>query len=751
MAESDFSEDANVVVIPVDDSLSDGKKETWPLNDPKYKYRAVDDTKWREALAEMWIEDTGAKEEGVAYILEKLPEGYRIFDRPRGTDHTTRDAFLFGHPSGSYFQSRATFIVHFRWLMSERINPCKCKLCIKPPKSLKPAKPAKIQPVAAYQAVSSRLSTGGFKQPRIRRTRAELAAGLSPEEAMAKRAAPPKDADRNSFILGPNGAEGPDYWRAWILQLKNQFPDPVEIEVNQPLNKNWVFGKDLLDSCFLQLGLDATFTPRRGETVLWTREMDGTLEWNRETRTYQVLGYDGTWKGTPQWQAGIITQTPVSDDKVIYPADIRDLTSEDSLANVTNTGFRVECVPDPIADDKSFSKHASYVPLKCIKPMNSWEIFLDKVPREKWHPTVEFALTTTSSFSLLHHQWFRGTWPNARVHSKGVWVGHELLAVKDTIRLKPFRLTIEDLEDHDKANTASHKVTDVMTIKDIWLEWTDCIDDPDREAYAKMATVWIQGQVYTLDKDRLSRPSPFGDSPLEKLTDHEVDSTFNQVGMSEYGDWYRMNGGTTCQITPGSVLGRCYEPVPTKLHFGSFDLDYDLQSVLKARRYSSQVDNRIPEGHIWFFGDNRVETLGLAELNGIEVGPAAELHRQPHRWVSILKINEGIHSPSDVRMADLGETGKKRGRPPKTFEEIGKTSRLVSSGLGLQPDSSVEDEDVELESNSEEGLDKAELTKSIPYKNLSSSESDDKIESGFAAGIQVVIDEDNDEDYTDEE
>ena len=109
------------------------------------------------------------------------------------------------------------------------------------------------------------------------------------------------------------------------------------------------------------------------------------------------------------------------------------------------------------------------------------------------------------------------------------------------------------------------------------------------------------------------------------------------------------------------------------------------------------------------------------------------------------------HSPSDVRMADLGEIGKKKGRPHKTFEEIGKTSRLVSSGLGLQPDSSVEDEDVELESNSEEGLDKAELTKSIPYKNLPSSESDDKIESGFAAGIQIVIDGDNDEDYTDEE
>lgn len=584
----------------------------------------------------------------------------------------------------------------------------------------------------------------------IGRTKAELAAGLSPEEAMARRGAPPKDADRNSFILGPNGPEGPDYWRAWIIQMKNKYPDPVEIEVKQPLNKNWVFGKDLLDSCFLQLGLDATFTPRKGETVLWVREMDGTLEWNSDTRIYQVRGYDGTWKGTPQWQAGIITQTTVSDDKIIYPADIRDLTSEDSLTNVTNTGFRVECLPDPIADDKSFSKHAGYVPLKCIKPMNSWEIFLDKVPREKWHPTVEFALTSTSSFSLLHHQWFRGTWPNARVHSKGVWVGHELLAVKDTIRLKPFRLTIKDLESHDKADTVYCQVTEVMTIKDIWLEWTDCIDDPDGEGYAKKATVWIQGQVYTLDKDRLSRFSPYGDKPLEKLTDHDVDCAFNQVGMSEYGDWYRMNGGKTCQITPGSVLGRCYEPVPTKLHFGSFNLDYDLQSVLKARQYSSQVDSRIPEGHTWFFGDNRVETLGLAELNGIEVGPAAEVHQQPHRWASILKINEGIQSPGDIRTADLGETGKKRRRPPKTFEDIGKTSRLVSSGLGLQPDSSVDDDDDESESNSEDGLDKGELTKPIPYKNLSESD-DDKIESGYAAGIRIVIDDDNDEDYTGEE
>jgi hypothetical protein len=131
------------------------------------------------------------------------------------------------------------------------------------------------------------------------------------------------------------------------------------------------------------------------------------------------------------------------------------------------------------------------------------------------------------------------------------------------------------------------------------------------------------------------------------------------------------------------------------------------------------------------------------------------VNQQPERWVSILKINEGIHSdPSDIRIADLGEIGRKKGRPRKEFEEIGKTSRLVSSGLGLQPDSSVEDVGAGLlESNSEDGLDTGQLTKAIPFKNPSPTESDDdKIVSrgDYAAGIQIVIDDEDDDDYTDE-
>lgn len=62
--DADSSDDENVVVIPVPDELSDGREDTWPLKDPNYKYRMLDDTRWRQALAEMWVQRTGAYEQG---------------------------------------------------------------------------------------------------------------------------------------------------------------------------------------------------------------------------------------------------------------------------------------------------------------------------------------------------------------------------------------------------------------------------------------------------------------------------------------------------------------------------------------------------------------------------------------------------------------------------------------------------------------------------------------------------------------
>lgn len=63
-------EEGEEVVLPVPDSLSDGDESTWRLNDPQFQYRMIDDTKWRMALAEKWVEKTGAIEKS---MLNQIP------------------------------------------------------------------------------------------------------------------------------------------------------------------------------------------------------------------------------------------------------------------------------------------------------------------------------------------------------------------------------------------------------------------------------------------------------------------------------------------------------------------------------------------------------------------------------------------------------------------------------------------------------------------------------------------------------
>lgn len=65
--DGELSDDPNIVVIPVEDSKSDGLKSTWPRNgaDSRWVYSIRDDVGWRLGLAQMWVEkQMGAPEEG---------------------------------------------------------------------------------------------------------------------------------------------------------------------------------------------------------------------------------------------------------------------------------------------------------------------------------------------------------------------------------------------------------------------------------------------------------------------------------------------------------------------------------------------------------------------------------------------------------------------------------------------------------------------------------------------------------------
>ena len=64
MSSQDSSEDSNLVTIPVENSLSDGNIDKWPVNDTRWNYRRIDDGFWRDGLAEAWVKETGAFEPG---------------------------------------------------------------------------------------------------------------------------------------------------------------------------------------------------------------------------------------------------------------------------------------------------------------------------------------------------------------------------------------------------------------------------------------------------------------------------------------------------------------------------------------------------------------------------------------------------------------------------------------------------------------------------------------------------------------
>jgi hypothetical protein len=517
----------------------------------------------------------------------------------------------------------------------------------------------------------------------------------------------------------PGDEEGPDYWKIHIIDLKEK--GTLDEKINHPLNMDWAFTHKYLDDYFVRLTLQPAFVPRRGETVLWTPTLDGTLEYNTETQAFEVRAKDGKWLGMPDWRAGVVTQ--VSEEQSSY-LDITHQTKKKQP--ISYSGFRVETLPDPLEDDKSYSLHYKYVPLKCIKPFGAFEHFLWPTPREKLHPSVENAMMTMASYSLLHKVRFHGTWPNARIDCKGIFIGTELIAISDAARLKPFGMKAEDMEDNQGKvkKGLGLTVTDVMVVEQIWLQLDDCNADPNDEQLAKKMVPYIAGKVYTRDPQRLNRIMPFDADPLEKLTPREVDNAFSQVGMRVYGRWYRVAAGKTCVVSPGMILGRCYEPEATFLNFRTFDIDYDLHGILSGRRYSVQTDARIPPGLDFFWGDNRVETLGLATMNGIDVGVAAEQRDDPVRWQAILRILQGSTSETDYRLADLGISKPPRGRPraKKTFSEVRKLSKLVSTGLGAV----TENEDAGegsagpgASTPSDMDLSESELIASIPFREPS--------------------------------
>ncbi|KAJ5124770.1 uncharacterized protein N7515_008595 [Penicillium bovifimosum] len=414
----------------------------------------------------------------------------------------------------------------------------------------------------------------------------------------------------------PTDAEVPDFWRTYVVKLLEN--GEIDEPVREPVSFDSVLAHRWIPRYGMKLSSDPAYLPRCGELVLWICDglEDGSLTLNPATGRHEIPGNDHLRHGVPCWHAGVVTQIPAKD---MHLGDIT--VTPDDQPGLIYSGFRVEALPHPLGNDKSYSKQYAYVPLRNIRPFNAWQIILKDQHWDKWHPSILNAMTVMSSWSVVRKYHIVGKDRNCSIHCKAIFIGSELLAVSDAIRLKP-----EGLEYSDLQQGPVPKITDVMVITKILFQLIDCVDN-DPYQLAKHNGLLISGRVYTNDPSRVRKSCAFHDPTAkdnpQPLTQHQVFTAFRQANMCDYGPWYKMANGEECNVTLDAVVGRCYEPIAADLMFGTRSLEFDLLGVMEGRNWSAQTDLRIPDGMTWFWGECRAETLGVTELLGIECGPSA--------------------------------------------------------------------------------------------------------------------------------
>ena len=444
--------------------------------------------------------------------------------------------------------------------------------------------------------------------------------------------------------------------------------------------------------------------PRIGELVLWCQHFPDDLDLvfdptNGEHRFYSFE--HARFLRHPAWRGGVITTVP-NNAAIDGPIDFPDILSNPNKTTALNrSGFRVEEMPDPNADEnKSASKRYSIVPLRNIRPLGHWQSLLRGIPERKLDPSVKYALTAMTTLSLLDKFKFVGEWPNASIHCKGIYLGGELIIVGDAVRILPLSQSQQQTSFSLGSPPERPRCTDVLVISSIRLNLLNIQPEhiattaPISPLLSTSMSITLVGRAYTIDPKRDHRlldldklessqssittikvPTPF---PRE-----QVKSLFPTVGAREYGDWYPLHADDKrYEISFDRVLGRLYEADAIRLWNGQLQfkdeketagpnkptpsLSWDMASIIAGRKYATLTDERIPEaprGVIrWFWADTRALALNVESFNGYEVGPYDEVRDREtlKAWRATLKVIDGTASQQDVRDTCLP---RRKGRP----------------------------------------------------------------------------------------
>jgi hypothetical protein len=620
-------------------------------------------TLYLEKIGQQWMEARGEAQPNMKYTLASLPTGYTLWHRPRPKDPKHFDKYLYGHPSGKSFDSPNRFYPHFEYLMrngGDRIG-CPCTVCngssgVLPRSSSTSAKARRSS--AASSGASSRPSSAQgparpftipaqAHQPGL--TSAALPPLPAPQQMTATQARSAAQHKGRPKLLGTGmdtsrvDEEGtPDVYRNLINKLRRL--GEVDEVVEEPMSLDWKAEQEILPDMLQKLKSHQQWIPRVGDIVLYVRELPEDMHIIRHPITKAFRMYNERsklWFGAPFWEAGLVGQTPAE------ATTIEDICENgDKESNVTYSGIRVEPLPSVNNPDKSLSKRHKYIPIRHTRPFVLWKELLCQVPQGQWHSTISNALTVTSTISLIGKYRFKGTWPDASIYCHGLYIGHEMLTVGDTVRLLP------------NTNYDQTTCTDIFVIKSIRLKWfnLDKASDNDwDEGRPYNSGVWIHGTAYSSDSTRMNK---------EWLLNEHIQPP---KGTDDYGEWYPLHPPSKELAIPYSrILGRLYERNAMALWLNTKSTDLPLldagrEGLVEGRAYSRQHDNRIARelDATWYWGDNRAQALDLHTVNGLDVAAHDRL-RDTREWRRKIKIMDGLNSkilPTAKRTAAAGLAG----------------------------------------------------------------------------------------------
>jgi hypothetical protein len=272
----------------------------------------------------------------------------------------------------------------------------------------------------------------------------------------------------------------PDVYRNLINKLRRH--GCIDEVIQEPLSPDWRADQESLPELLAGLKTREQWVPRKGDIIMYIRDLPKGVELVRHEVTDQIQLYDEE-KGEfeiPEWRAGLVTE-------IAKGSTFADLVDEDVVMNASRSGVRVEPIPNPNNPDKSMSKQHKYVSLRQTCPFVYWQELLKYVPDEEWHPSIKNALTLSTTMSHMGTYRFRGTWPKAHIYCHGMYLGSEFLAVGDTIRLLP--------------KLEQDVCTDVMVIKSIRLKFSSlgkASNNDYDEGRPYNSELWVYGSAYTM-------------------------------------------------------------------------------------------------------------------------------------------------------------------------------------------------------------------------------------------------------------